>query len=149
MTAKVISGEVFGVKGPIEAKVPTYFLDFYLNKDKQYDHPIPKGWNSMIIVHQGSLETQGSKTLKAGDCAVYDSSATMDQQIRVKALEDNTAFVLLAGLPINEPISRRGPFVLNTPQELKQTFYDYSTGSNGFEGSQMWESKNQHMRNKK
>jgi hypothetical protein len=34
MTAKVISGEVLGVKGPIEAKVPTYFIDFYLNKDK-------------------------------------------------------------------------------------------------------------------
>ena len=41
MTAKVISGEVLGVNGPIEAKVPTYFIDFYLNKDKQYDHPIP------------------------------------------------------------------------------------------------------------
>jgi hypothetical protein len=30
MSAKVLSGEVFGVKGPIEAIVPTYFLDFYL-----------------------------------------------------------------------------------------------------------------------
>ena len=28
--AKVISGEVLGVKGPIEAKVPTYYLDIYL-----------------------------------------------------------------------------------------------------------------------
>lgn len=56
MTAKVISGEVFGVKGPIEAKVPTYFLDFYMMHDKHYDHPIPTGWNSMVIVHKGSFE---------------------------------------------------------------------------------------------
>lgn len=28
---KVISGEVFGVKGPIEAVTPTYFLDLTLN----------------------------------------------------------------------------------------------------------------------
>ena len=34
MTAKVISGEVLGVKGPIEAKVPTFYLDFYMNKGK-------------------------------------------------------------------------------------------------------------------
>lgn len=54
--AKVIAGEVFGVKGPIEAKTPTYFLDFYMDKDKSYDHLIPLGWNSMIIVHSGSLQ---------------------------------------------------------------------------------------------
>ncbi len=61
--AKVISGEVFGVKGPIEAKVPTYFLDFYLSKDKEYQHPIPKSWNSMVIVHSGSIRVQNSKDL--------------------------------------------------------------------------------------
>lgn len=55
MVAKVIAGEVFGVKGPIEAKVPTYFIDFYITIGTQYDHPIPKGWNSMIIVHKGSF----------------------------------------------------------------------------------------------
>jgi redox-sensitive bicupin YhaK (pirin superfamily) len=56
MRAKVISGSILGVKGPIEAKVPTYFLDFYLSKDKEYDHPIPKGWNSMVIVHNGAIK---------------------------------------------------------------------------------------------
>ena len=77
MTAKVISGEVLGVKGPIEAKVPTYFIDFYLNKDKQYDHPIPKGWNSMIILHKGKLEvfgSGGSKTISGGDCVAFEIS---------------------------------------------------------------------------
>jgi redox-sensitive bicupin YhaK (pirin superfamily) len=56
MTAKVLSGEVFGVKGPIEAIVPTYFLDFYFQKDKSYEHVIPKGWNAMIICHKGSFQ---------------------------------------------------------------------------------------------
>ena len=54
--AKVIAGEVLGVKGPIEARVPTYFIDFYLDKDHEYEHPIPANWNSMIIVHEGTLE---------------------------------------------------------------------------------------------
>jgi quercetin 2,3-dioxygenase len=64
----------------------------------------------------------------------------------VKALAADSAFVLLAGLPINEPISRRGPFVLSTPDELKQTINDYSYGKNGFEGADVWESKNALMR---
>lgn len=98
MLAKVIAGEVFGVKGPIEAKVPTYFIDFYMNIGKQYDHPIPKGWNSMIIVHKGSFSIQDSaKILKAGDCAVFNTSDSAEQNIRVKALSEDSGFVLLAG----------------------------------------------------
>jgi redox-sensitive bicupin YhaK (pirin superfamily) len=55
MTAKVIAGEVLGVKGPIEAIVPTYFIDFYFQKEKEYEHVIPKGWNSMMICHRGKF----------------------------------------------------------------------------------------------
>lgn len=147
MTAKVIAGEVFGVKGPIEAIVPTYFLDFYMAKDKEYTHPIPAGWNSMIIVHKGSFSIQGGKkSLNAGDCAVFKTTSTSEQGIQVKALSADSAFVLLAGKPIGEPIARRGPFVLSTPEDLKQTFMDYSYGKNGFEGADTWESKNSLMR---
>ena len=54
--AKVISGEVFGVKGPITARTPTYFIDFTINAGTKYSHVIPAGWNSLIVVHQGSLK---------------------------------------------------------------------------------------------
>ena len=52
MQAKVISGEVFGVKGPIVARTPTYFLDFIFDKaGTVYAHTIPKGWNSIIVIY--------------------------------------------------------------------------------------------------
>lgn len=41
LRAKVISGEVLGVKGPIEARVPTYLLDLYFKQGREYQHPIP------------------------------------------------------------------------------------------------------------
>jgi redox-sensitive bicupin YhaK (pirin superfamily) len=60
MNAKVISGEVFGVKGPIVARTPTYFLDFvFEKKDTVYEHSIPKGWNSMLVIYGGSAKVQG------------------------------------------------------------------------------------------
>lgn len=58
ITAKVISGEVLGVKGPIQAIVPTYYIDFSIVKDREYDHVIPKKWNSIIVVHKGSFMIQ-------------------------------------------------------------------------------------------
>jgi hypothetical protein len=45
---------VFGVKGPVSARTPAYFIDFVIHKkNTEYKHVIPKGWNSMIVCHQG------------------------------------------------------------------------------------------------
>ncbi len=74
MTAKVISGEVLGVKGPIEAKVPTYLIDIYLKAGREYEHPIPAGWNSMVLVHHGAIKVQGQKDLSLGECAAFKLS---------------------------------------------------------------------------
>jgi redox-sensitive bicupin YhaK (pirin superfamily) len=66
MTAKVISGEVLGVKGPIVARTPTYFIDFiFESNNTQYVHEIPAGWNSMIVCYQGSIKLQGDKVIQA------------------------------------------------------------------------------------
>ena len=57
MRAKVVSGSVFGVQGPIEARTPAYYIDFIFDAaDKSYRHTIPAGWNSLIVLYQGSLE---------------------------------------------------------------------------------------------
>ena len=57
--AKIISGEVFGVKGPVLARTPTYFIDFIFDKvGLTYEHVIPAGWNSLIVCYEGSLKVQ-------------------------------------------------------------------------------------------
>ena len=74
----------------------------------------------MIICHKGSFQIQnGAKTVNGGDAAVFETSNEADQVIKVKAMADDSAFVLLAGQPINEPIFSRGPFVLSSAEELQ------------------------------
>lgn len=48
---------------------------------------------------------------------------------------------MLAGKPINEPISQSGPFVLSSEDELAQTYDDFYNAKNGFEGARTWKSE--------
>ena len=125
MKVKVIAGEVFGVKGPITARTPAYFIDFVIKKGTTYQHVIPAEWNSMILCHQGQVTVQGTKRLATGHCAVFNPSSSKDEALKFEVLEDDTRFIMLAGKPLNEPIAARGPFVLNTEKQLHEAFDDY------------------------
>ena len=53
---------------------------------------------------------------------------------------------MLAGLPLNEPIVQKGPFIMNEDWELNKAYEDLEKGINGFETSKTWKSKNQDIR---
>ena len=138
--AKVIAGKVFDVAGPVVARTPAYFLDFTIQPGIEYEHTIPKNWNAMIIVHQGSVTIQDSQKVSKGSAAVMTPSSQEDEIIKFKVGVNETRFIMLAGQPLNEPIAAQGPFVLNEREELYRAFEDYQTAKNGFEGADTWRS---------
>ena len=54
--------------------------------------------------------------------------------IRIEAPAGNESaarVLLIGGRPLNEPIARYGPFVMNTPEEIREAFEDYQSGRMG------------------
>ncbi|MEO6164927.1 MAG: pirin-like C-terminal cupin domain-containing protein, partial [Candidatus Binatia bacterium] len=49
--------------------------------------------------------------------------------VTVRASESGTRFLLVAGKPLNEPMARYGPFVMNTQAEIEQTLRELQKGT--------------------
>ena len=52
-------------------------------------------------------------------------------QVCADSDQNGGRFLLLAGDPINEPIARHGPFVMNTDDEIQTAIRDYQSGRMG------------------
>lgn len=123
---KVIAGETIkGTKGIIKNDfVDPVYWDIHLSKGAQFNDVIPKNHNAFIYVIEGGLTvSSASSSLEAGQLAVL----SLADKIEIIADKD-CRFLLIAGKPINESIARGGPFVMNTPTEIKQAFADYQSG---------------------
>lgn len=55
--------------------------------------------------------------------------------------KNGAGFMLVSGEPINEPVVNYGPFVMNTQEQIQETFEDYEECKNGFENRKKWSSK--------
>jgi redox-sensitive bicupin YhaK (pirin superfamily) len=55
-------------------------------------------------------------------------------EVRIENPSDAKApleLLLIAGAPLNEPVARYGPFVMNTHDEIRQAIEDYQLGRMG------------------
>lgn len=122
---KVISGEFQSTQGPGRPHTGVLYLDVHLDPNAEISVPIPENWNAFIYVYEGQIKSNLSAP--KGNLAVLETNGSFD----CKANESDTRFILVAGEPLNEPVARGGPFVMNTKGEVLQAFDDYQSGKLG------------------
>lgn len=126
--ARVIAGELNGVKGPAKTFTPVNVFDVRLDAGGSGELTLKPGQNSAIVLLRGDVIVNGSSSLK-GEARIAPLSSSGDS-VRLEARADSL-LLTLSGEPLNEPVASYGPFVMNTEAELKQAFADYRTGRMG------------------
>jgi redox-sensitive bicupin YhaK (pirin superfamily) len=126
---KVIAGEVGAVKGPISqpATDPTY-LDVALETGAGYRHELAQQHAAFMYVYEGAVrvgEGAEESVVETGELAVLGEGT----EVRLAGASNETSrAILVAGKPLREPVSRYGPFVMNTREQLLQAVEDFQQG---------------------
>jgi redox-sensitive bicupin YhaK (pirin superfamily) len=131
VAVRVIAGAALGVSAVIETRTPIYFLHFTLQPGGQLVQDVPAGHNALVYLISGSVQIgQEHKPAREGQMVQLGDGDT----VHLAVANDATApadLLLLAGQPLNEPVARYGPFVMNTREEIEQAFRDYQSGRMG------------------
>ncbi|MBS0582704.1 MAG: pirin family protein [Proteobacteria bacterium] len=125
--ARVIVGEQAGVRGPVDnvATDPLY-LDLHLDAGTSAEIDIPAGHNGFVYVYEGQAKIGdgAASGLLRGDLGVLSRSG---DKLRIEAPVAARA-IFVAGRPLNEPVAKYGPFVMNTQQQVIQAVEDFRAG---------------------
>lgn len=129
---KVIAGKTKnGTQGAISNDlVDPLYWDIHLSQHARFDDQIPAGHNAFIYMIEGKVTVCGAPIIK-NQLAVLSEG----NHIEIKSTSATARLLLVAGKPLNEPVARGGPFVMNTPEEIQQAFADYESGKLGQQDS--------------
>jgi len=128
VTVRVVAGEALGLKGAVETHVPITYVHATLQPGASYSQPLPAEQNAVAYVISGEASFNGSKTGE-GKLAIFEHDG--DEVTIANAGDKALDVLVLGGRPLNEPVARYGPFVMNTREEIYQAFEDFRTGKMG------------------
>ncbi|HVI04921.1 MAG TPA: pirin family protein [Sphingomicrobium sp.] len=121
--ARVIAGDLDGVRGPARTFTPINMWDVRLDAGAELSLPVPSGHNTLVAVLSGEVTIEGSHVTEA---EVARLSAEGDG-VTIHS-EESSILLVLTGEPIDEPVAGYGPFVMNNDSEIRQAIDDFNAG---------------------
>jgi len=113
--------------GPVSDVVTApQYLDLYLEPGARITLPIESDRSAMIYVHQGQVSTgEGSLApVSAGSAGLLSGG----DAVTLEAGDEGAGLLLLAAVPVDEPVVQHGPFVMNSREEIEQAIRDFQNG---------------------
>lgn len=129
---KVVAGmTTHGTAGPVNQPLtePRYF-DVTMAAGEHFAETLPADHNAFILVFEGDVQLldmdEQVVAVAKDELAILSRAAG---GVTLQARAQGARFLLVSGKPLNEPVARGGPFVMNTQAEIRQAFDDYQSGN--------------------
>jgi redox-sensitive bicupin YhaK (pirin superfamily) len=126
-SAKIVLGELFGVKSSIEMLSPAFYFHIKMKANCKLEIPTNPNHNAFVYLIDGNLELEGRKELKKNQVALYERG----DEVLTLFSKEGSELLVQGGQPLNEPVYAYGPFVMNTEDEINRCIRDYNAGKMG------------------
>jgi redox-sensitive bicupin YhaK (pirin superfamily) len=124
---RVIAGNFRGVEGPAHTFTPINVWDARLNRGADIVMDLPRGHTPILVVLSGRIMVNGTEPAVEAEALLLDRHG---EAVSISADAD-TDMLVLTGEPIDEPIVGRGPFVMNSQEEIARAISDFRSGRFG------------------
>jgi len=125
VTIRVIAGAADGITGPVaEIAAAPIYLDVAVPAGGSFAFPVASGHTALAYAFRG-VGTFGGAAIRAPRLLLFADG----DSVQVTAGDQGARFLLMTGKPVNEPIVRYGPFVMNTREEILQALSDLQDGT--------------------
>lgn len=132
VSVKVIAGNYLDAKAVINTLTPVLYLHFTLQPGGEVVQSVPQDYNAFAYVISGKgLFGKDKVAVDEKNLIVFENDGGV---VSIRGMDDAKSpldVLLVAGMPLNEPIVRYGPFVMNTREEMDRTLEDYRNGRIG------------------
>ena len=132
VSVKVIAGESLGARAVIDTRTPIIYLHFKIQPGASVLQPVPDDYTAFAYVIGGEgLFGSDERSAGEGQMVIF---AQDGDEISIAAPESAKTpldVLLIAGLPLNEPVARYGPFVMNSQAEIYEAIEDFRSGRMG------------------
>lgn len=120
------SGEYLGVKGAIETLNNIFLCTIEMQPEGIFTLDIPVENNIFCYIISGKVNVNGT-SVPLFKLIEFNQD---DEKLEIKAEEES---IVLFGhaKPFNEPVVARGPFVMNSNEEIQEAYNDYYAGKLG------------------
>jgi len=139
---KIIAGNYQNLTGPCKSSTQSSYFDVKMRPNTEFLFEISEDKNGFLYLFEGdSLIISDYDVIEPLHAASFKTANEASGFIKFNTKNTPCRFLLVFGKPIREPVYKYGPFVMNTEEDIEETFSDYRNSRNGFENAKKWRSK--------
>lgn len=125
---KILVGEYKGYTSPIPQYSKHFIYHLHLAEGRSFSIDSESGLEYAALVSDGEAVINDAR-LNTGELVVFGNKEGI---IEINNQGNNAADIMLfGGEPYTEPIIAKGPFVMNSYEEIEQAYQDYQLGKYG------------------
>lgn len=131
---RLLAGDLAGYAGPGISHTPLVVAHATIAPGASMTLPWRTDFNALVYVMSGEGAVGAlAQPIRSGQLAVLVGGETIQVQANLgqDSRSPNLEVILLGGVPLREPVTQHGPFVMNTKAEIIEAFEDYQKGRFG------------------